>query len=84
MILVEIAYRHKNMAEIFNGLCRSGAWGCFDEFNRIQSEVSSVLATIISAIQDCRKKNQERFKFPEGGNNFSDIESIPTMGLGND
>ena len=73
-------HRYKNMAEIFKGLCRSGAWGCFDEFNRIQLEVLSVLATIISAIQDCRKKNQERFKFPEGGNNFSDIELIPTMG----
>jgi dynein heavy chain len=73
-------HRYKNMAEIFKGLCRSGAWGCFDEFNRIQLEVLSVLATIISAIQDCRKKNQERFKFPEGANVYTDIELIPTMG----
>ena len=73
-------HRYKNMAEIFKGLCRSGSWGCFDEFNRIQLEVLSVLATIISAIQECRKKNQERFKFPEGGNVFTDIELIPTMG----
>ena len=73
-------HRYKNMAEIFKGLCRSGAWGCFDEFNRIQLEVLSVLATIIQAIQECRKKNQERFKFPEGANVYTDIELIPTMG----
>ena len=73
-------HRYKNMAEIFKGLCRSGAWGCFDEFNRIQLEVLSVLATIISAIQDCRKKNNERFKFPESANTYTDIELIPTMG----
>ena len=68
------------MAEIFKGLCRSGAWSCFDEFNRIQLEVLSVLATIIQLIQECRKKNQERFKFPEGANVYTDIELIPTMG----
>ena len=73
-------HRYKNMAEIFKGLCRSGAWGCFDEFNRIQLEVLSVLATIINAIQDCKKKNQERFKFPESANTTTDIELIPTMG----
>ena len=52
----------------------------FNELNRNQLEVFSVLSTIIIAIQDWRKKNQERFKFPEESNDLSDIELIPTMG----
>ena len=43
---------YKAMASIFGGLVRVGAWGCFDEFNRINIEVLSVVSAQLRAIQN--------------------------------
>jgi energy-coupling factor transporter ATP-binding protein EcfA2 len=46
---------YKSMGRIFAGLVKCGAWGCFDEFNRLEEEVLSAVSTQIQTIQSALK-----------------------------
>ena len=39
------------MGRIFVGLCRVGAWGCFDEFNRLEERILSAVSQQVQTIQ---------------------------------
>uniref|UniRef100_H2ZKB7 AAA+ ATPase domain-containing protein n=1 Tax=Ciona savignyi TaxID=51511 RepID=H2ZKB7_CIOSA len=67
---------YKSIGNIYKGLAQTGAWGCFDEFNRISVEVLSVVAVQVKSIQDAIRFKKKRFIF-QG----EEISLIPTVGI---
>ena len=57
---------HESLANTFKGLSQAGAWGCFDEFNRIAARVLSVVSIQVKSILDALRADLTEFKFCGG------------------
>ncbi|XP_005407434.1 PREDICTED: dynein heavy chain 17, axonemal [Chinchilla lanigera] len=67
---------YKSCGNIYKGLAQTGAWGCFDEFNRISVEVLSVIAVQVKCVQDAIRAKKKVFNFLG-----EMIGLIPTVGI---
>ncbi|XP_067884712.1 dynein axonemal heavy chain 6-like [Heterodontus francisci] len=54
---------YKMLGKLFSGMAQSGAWFCFDEFNRIDVQVLSVTASQILTIKAAKDSEAMRFVF---------------------
>ncbi|KAI5737300.1 hypothetical protein M8J76_012015 [Diaphorina citri] len=52
----------QSLTRILVGLVKSGAWGCFDEFNRLDEATLSAISTQIHAIQEGLKNHSKTIK----------------------
>ncbi|KAG7506656.1 dynein heavy chain 9, axonemal [Solea senegalensis] len=67
---------YKSCGNIYKGLAQTGAWGCFDEFNRISVEVLSVVAVQVKSIQDAIRDKKQRFNFMG-----EEVKLCPSVGI---
>lgn len=64
------------MGALLKGLAASGGWCCFDEFNRMQLDVLSIVALQISAIQHAIRRRALTFVFED-----TDLRLNPTCAI---
>ncbi|KAG5439721.1 hypothetical protein PCANB_000003 [Pneumocystis canis] len=74
------AFDFQAMGRILLGICRVGAWGCFDEFNRLEENILSAISQHVQIIQ-LGLKNIEKNKHTQIELIEKKIEVHPETGI---
>lgn len=56
------AFDFQAMGRIFVGVCQTGQWVCFDEFNRLEERILSAVSQQVQTIQTALKEKQGQNK----------------------
>ena len=67
---------YKMMEKFISGLAQCGAWCCLDEFNRINIEVLSVIASQVSEVRQALLAKVDKFTFQ----GVPDVDIKPNFG----
>ncbi|CAF3120845.1 unnamed protein product [Rotaria sp. Silwood2] len=67
---------YQSIGKNLNRLCQTDDWGCFDEFNRIEASVLSVVSTQVKSIQQALSLHVEQFFFEH-----NEIQLLSTVGI---
>lgn len=58
-------YEYAGVCRFFKGLASSGAWVCFDEFNRLDTQILSMLSQVIISIQGAIRNQAAHLQLDE-------------------
>ncbi|CDO96152.1 unnamed protein product [Kluyveromyces dobzhanskii CBS 2104] len=76
-------FDYRSMARILFGISQIGAWGCFDEFNRLNTSLLSAVSSQVEAVQSSMMNQDRRISVLErNGTIHPNTALFITMNLG--
>jgi dynein heavy chain len=56
---------HESLIKFFKGFASGGSWACFDELNRIDADVLSILSTTVLTVNQAQRERKQEILFAD-------------------